>query len=167
MPLIKKERQEEEKPSSADFLREAPKPVVEIDAHKESELSGPVETEARQTTETTQLRQAVVSTAPTSIHRPTKDPHLVEVENILSAGLEDAYKELTPELKIKFKLEGERVSGLVWQMVETAKIKVQKIVDMIRNWLKMIPRVNHFFLEQETKIKTDKIIFFAKKHKEE
>ena len=91
----------------------------------------------------------------------------MEVENIISAGLEDAYKELPPELKIKFKLEGERVSNLVWQMVETAKIQVQKIVDLIRNWLKTIPHVNHFFLEQETKIKTDKIILFAKKHKEE
>lgn len=154
-------------PTSADFLREAPKPAVEIGAQKESELSGPMETEARPATETTQPKPVAATPAPVSIPRPVKDQHLIEVENILSAGLEEAYKELSPELKIKFKLEGERVSGIVWQMVETAKIQVQKIVDLIRNWLKMIPHVNHFFLEQETKIKTDKIIFFAKKHKEE
>ncbi|MEK7189372.1 MAG: hypothetical protein AAB666_00115, partial [Patescibacteria group bacterium] len=167
MPLIKKDRIEQDRPTSADFLREAPKPAVEIGAQKESELSGPVETEVRPTAETTPPKPIATTPTPVSVLRPTKDPHLLEVENILSGGLEDVYKELPPDLKIKFKREGERVSGLIWQMVETAKIKVQKIVDLIRNWLKMIPHVNHFFLEQETKIKTDKIILFAKKHKEE
>lgn len=167
MPLVKKDRLEQEKPSPVDFLREEPKSTVEIGAKKESELDVPMETEARSATETTQPKPVAATQAPVSIPRPAKDPHLVEVENILSAGLEEAYKELPPELKIKFKLEGERVSGIVWQMVETAKIQVQKIVDLIRHWLKIIPHVNHFFLEQETKIKTDKIIFFAKNHKEE
>lgn len=167
MPLIKKDRVERNTPSPADFLREASKPALEISALKESELGGPMETEARATVETNQPQAPAVTPAPTTLLRPVKDPHLVEVENILSAGLEDAYKEMPPELKIKFRQEGERVSGIVWQMVETAKIQVQKIVDLIRNWLKIIPHVNRFFLEQETKIKTDKIILFAKKHKEE
>jgi hypothetical protein len=167
MPLIKKDRLEQEKPTSADFLREAPKPAQEIGASKESKLNGPVETEMRPVSEIKSPTAPALSAILVSAPRHTKDPHLVEVENILSAGLEDAYKELSPELKIKFKVEGERISNLVWQMVETAKIQVQKIVDLIRNWLKMIPHVNHFFLEQETKIKTDKIILFAKKHKEE
>jgi hypothetical protein len=38
------------------------------------------------------------------------------------------------------------------------KIKVNKIIDLIRRWLKLIPGINKFFLEQEVKIKADKII---------
>ncbi len=167
MPLIKKDRIERDRPTSADFLREAPKLKPEIGAQKELESGGPMDAEVRPTAETTQPGIAAAASAPTAIPHPAKNPNLVEVENILSAGLEDAYKELPPELKIKFKLEGERVSGLIWQMVETAKIQAQKILDLIRHWLKMIPHVNYFFLEQETKIKTDKIILFAKKRKEE
>lgn len=166
MPIIKKDRREQAVSSSADFLREAPKPASEFGAIKELELGKPMETEARPSAETRQAQVSAARPAPTRLPRPAKDPRLVEVENLLSVGLEDTYKELSPELKIKFKLEGERVSGLIWQMIESAKLQVQKIVDLIRNWLKMIPHVNHFFLEQETKIKTDKIILFAKKYKE-
>jgi hypothetical protein len=38
-------------------------------------------------------------------------------------------------------------------------------VEIIRNWLKLIPRVNKYFLEQESKIKTDRIITLQRKLK--
>ena len=43
-------------------------------------------------------------------------------------------------------------------MVASAKIQVRKIIQWIVGWLKLIPGVNIFFLEQEAKIKADKIL---------
>ena len=46
-------------------------------------------------------------------------------------------------------------------MIETGKAVGRKILKLIRSWLKLIPGVNKFFLEQEAKIKTDKIVDLA------
>lgn len=98
-------------------------------------------------------------------HPVKKDPHLVEIEKILEADLADTFLNLAPETQQKFKAEGERAAGIIWQMVETAKIQIKRIANLIRHWLKIIPGINRFFLEQETKIKTDQIIALARKHK--
>ena len=37
-----------------------------------------------------------------------------------------------------------------------------KIIDVIKKWLSIIPGINKFFLEQEAKIKTDKIMELKK-----
>ena len=50
-------------------------------------------------------------------------------------------------------------------MIETAKLHLKKVLTMLREWLKMVPGVNRYFLEQETKIKIDKIIDLIKKQK--
>lgn len=103
---------------------------------------------------------APISPAP----RPSaKDPQLVEVENILAEGLEETYKEMLPAARLKFKQEGERVSQTIWQMVKTAHLQIKKAAGLIRHWLLFIPGVNRLFLEQEVKIKTDKIIAMTKK----
>lgn len=96
---------------------------------------------------------------------PSKEPVLAEIESILSAGLLDVYKGLSPELQKEFKQEGERVAGRIREMLARAQVHVRKILQMIRAWLKIIPGVNKFFLEQEAKIKTDKIIELAKREK--
>jgi hypothetical protein len=44
---------------------------------------------------------------------------------------------------------------------------VKKILALIRDWLKLIPGVNRFFLEQEAKIKTDKILLAAEEKKQQ
>lgn len=57
-----------------------------------------------------------------------------------------------------FKLEGEVTTGLISDLIATAKATAEAVLDLIKGWLKLIPRVNTFFLEQQGKIKTDKII---------
>ena len=37
-------------------------------------------------------------------------------------------------------------------------IKVKKIIGLIIDWLNIIPNVNKFFVKQNAKIKTDKIL---------
>lgn len=90
---------------------------------------------------------------------------LLEVEDILSEDLGDIYQTMTPENQRRFKAKGEEVARTIWQMIETAKLHLKKILTLLREWLKMIPGINRYFLEQETKIKIDKIIELAKKEK--
>lgn len=95
--------------------------------------------------------------------KPTKVPEIrdeltVKVEKIMEQGLEEAYKELTPIQQQEFKIKGEETAFKIRQMLKSAHVKVKKIFQLLVGWLKMLPGVNRFFLEQEAKIKADKIM---------
>ena len=86
-----------------------------------------------------------------------------KIDQILSEGLSDVFMDLDSSTQIKFKVEGERTTRKINELLSGAKIKAKKIVDLIMIWLGIIPGLNRFFLEQEAKIKKDKIL---KKKKE-
>jgi len=86
-----------------------------------------------------------------------KDEVLVEVERVLEEGLGDFYKTLPPEAKIKFKQKGEEASTEITKMVHALKLNFKRALELVRDWLLTVPKVNKFFLEQEAKIKVDKI----------
>lgn len=88
-----------------------------------------------------------------------------QIESILSDNLQKTYQSLPENLKGQFKEKGEETARQIEKIISQAKIAVHKIVELIKNWLSMIPKVNKFFLEQETKIKTGKILELAKKRK--
>jgi hypothetical protein len=88
---------------------------------------------------------------------PLVDPLYKKIEGVLEEDLVDAYKKMDPELQAKFKAKGEETASKIRELVSKAKVNTSKIFKLIRKWLKMIPGVNRFFLEQEAKIKTDKI----------
>lgn len=136
----------------------------EVKEKIELEEPGVKEVEAKLAEEIKVAPAPVVPVAP-SLPRLVKDPHLVEIEQILEEDLKNTFLDLSPEKQRKFKAEGERVAGIIWQMIETAKLQVNKVIKLIRRWLKIIPGINRFFLEQETKIKTDKIVELARKHR--
>jgi len=98
--------------------------------------------------------------------KPEKDEVTEQLESILSDDLEDLYFQLPPDKQKEFKAKGEETAGLIKQMINSTKIKGRKIVGWIKDWLKIIPGVNKFFLEQEAKIKTDKILLLADEEKE-
>lgn len=100
-------------------------------------------------------RAAPTAAAPAA--RP-KDPLTLEVEEILSQDLGSMYATLTPQQQLVFKREGEQVASRLRVMLEQAKVHARSILDLIRRWLKLIPGVNKFFLEQEAKIKADKVL---------
>ncbi|MBI5077589.1 hypothetical protein HZB94_04385 [Candidatus Falkowbacteria bacterium] len=91
-----------------------------------------------------------------------KSEELVEVEKILSEGIEDLYKELPENRKQEFREKGEETARTVEKLLKAAKVQINKIVRLIVDWLKMIPGVNKFFLEQEAKIKSDKLLELKK-----
>ena len=80
------------------------------------------------------------------------------IENILEEDLEEIYFEMDPATQEKFKIAGEQTTKEIIGLLESAKASFKKVFKLIINWLKIIPGINKFFLEQEAKIKTDKIL---------
>jgi len=83
-----------------------------------------------------------------------------KIEGVLAEGLEQTYKELTPAEQAKFRILGEATSKRIVVLLQQAKIKFNEIIKLIRQWLITLPGINKHFLEQEAKIKADKIIKF-------
>lgn len=98
---------------------------------------------------------------------PLKDELTEEIEEVLSEDLGDLYKQLPLERQQKFKQEGEKTAGLIRQMIWHGQFHGRRILNLIIRWLKLIPGVNRFFLEQESKIKTDKLQILAEEHKKD
>jgi len=81
-----------------------------------------------------------------------------QIDEILADGLEEAFLKMAPKQQMAFKAEGERTAKKINQLLNKARISLKKIVDLIRRWLLLVPGVNKFFLEQEAKIKADRIV---------
>jgi hypothetical protein len=87
-----------------------------------------------------------------------RDAVTVEVEKIMEDGLKDAFRELTSLQKQEFKIKGEETAYKIRDLLRATHIKIKKIIRLLIEWLKMLPGINRFFLEQEAKIKADKIM---------
>lgn len=81
-----------------------------------------------------------------------------QIEEILSAGLEETYQNLPPGKQQEFKQGGEKTCQEINSLIAKGKATAKKIIELIKKWLSLIPGVNRFFLEQEAKIKTDRIM---------
>lgn len=96
-----------------------------------------------------------------------KDEVMTEVQSILQEGLAPLYATLPPDAKLRFQTKGLEVSTSITDMVKHLKVNTKKVLLLIRDWLLTIPSVNKFFLEQEAKIKTDKIVILEQTRKED
>jgi len=81
-----------------------------------------------------------------------------EIDSILAEGLHEVFLSLSPEKQREFKQKGEETVSKISALLDKTKVKVSKIIDLIRGWLQLVPGINRFFLEQEAKIKADKIM---------
>jgi len=100
---------------------------------------------------------------PTTIPQ-VRDEITVTVENIMSEGLKEAFQELSITEQQQFKIKGEETALKIRDLLKATHVKVKKIFQLILDWLKMLPGINRFFLEQEAKIKADKIIALKQIH---
>lgn len=100
---------------------------------------------------------AFVRRAPAPIPS-AKDEITLKIEKIMEDGLGDAYSRLSPIAKQEFKIKGEETATAIRELLQSAHVKIKKIVRLIIAWLRILPGINKFFLEQEAKIKTDRII---------
>jgi len=91
---------------------------------------------------------------------PTRDipPLQQEIESVLEENLSELFRELTPAQRVEFKNQGEVAAGRITKLLQQAKVKVSQILRLIREWLSSLPGINRYFIEQEAKIKADKII---------
>ncbi|MEK7580494.1 MAG: hypothetical protein AAB465_02710 [Patescibacteria group bacterium] len=87
-----------------------------------------------------------------------KSETLKQIETILTEDMGELYSSLPEAVKSEFIRRGEETAGKIEKLISKTKIIADKIVSLIINWLKIIPGINRIFLEQESKIKTDKIL---------
>lgn len=92
----------------------------------------------------------------------TKDPLFMEVEHVLEDGLMPYYQAMNPKNQQIFQKRGEELTKTLTEMVGSAHLQLRKVVELIRRWLMLIPGVNRFFLEQEAKIRADRIATIAR-----
>lgn len=97
----------------------------------------------------------------------TKPARVQQIEHLLAEGLESFYLQLPPEQRQKFKQDGEVAAKKINNLLQQAKIKIKEIIDIIRSWLRTVPGLNRFFVEQSAKIKADKILIISGKSKED
>lgn len=88
----------------------------------------------------------------------SKDETTVNVERVMEEGLGQTYSKLSEKDKIRFKQEGERVVREVSGMIRSLKVQADRVLKLIRKWLSIIPGVNKWFMAQEAKIKTDRLV---------
>ncbi len=86
-----------------------------------------------------------------------------EIEEVMSKDIDKYYMKMDKPTQMEFKRVGEETARKINQILLEGKVKAKKIIDLIRAWLTMIPGINKFFIEQETKIKTDEIMKLSDK----
>jgi len=80
------------------------------------------------------------------------------IDSILSEGLNEVFLKMSAQEQQAFQRKGEETVVKINQLLNQTKVKVNKIIALIKAWLQMIPGVNKLFLEQEAKIKADRIL---------
>lgn len=108
-------------------------------------------------------RSSFIKRKPTHVIPSHRDQLTQRIEKILEENVGEAYSRLSPIAKEEFKMKGEVTAQKIRELLQSTHVKIKKIFHLIFDWLKMLPGVNRFFLEQEAKIKTDKIIALHKK----
>lgn len=127
------------------------------------------ETEVTEPTEQKQESQSTEADVParvrmqprqenTSPASSVKSETLTQVEHILEEDLGATYSGLDAAHQQMFKDKGEETAQAITQLMSQAKVKVQKIFELIKAWLMVIPGINKWFVIQESKIKVDKIM---------
>lgn len=112
-------------------------------------------------------QQTPAAQQPTAQVPEAKTPERMEIEKILSDGMSELYQTMTPQQQEAFRLKGDETATAIEQMVHNLKASTRKVVSLIRDWLQLIPGVNKYFLEQESKLKTDEIVKYQRKVKKE
>jgi len=102
--------------------------------------------------------EQVASDVPSGMISPQRKEEEKQVEKILEHEMEEIYKKLPDDKKQEFRIKGEETTRKIVDLIDKGKAKARDVMKLIIEWLKIIPGVNRFFIEQEAKIKTDEIM---------
>ena len=145
--LSPQEKQKPERAKEQDFEKDKEK----IDQLKESQ--------AEQVKSSQEDKPSLKTPAPRQVPlAATKAISLQKIENILQEDLEELYFDMDEAHRRMLKQEGERAAQQIEKVLTSGKSVAIKVLEIIKSWLRLIPGINKFFIEQEAKIKTDKII---------
>lgn len=140
-------------------------PIPEQPSETETNVEAPTEQEpaapAAENVPVARRPRPVQPTGP--ITSAVRDEAVLRIEKIMEDGVGDAFQRLSPTARQEFKLKGEQTALKIRDLLKASHVKVKKIFQLILEWLKLLPGVNRFFLEQEAKIKTDHILTLHKK----
>ena len=95
-----------------------------------------------------------------------KDEELLIIENILSEDIYDIYAQLSAIKQQAFKKKGEETAVKIKNILKQTSVKIHEVFELIKEWLKTLPKISIYFLEQEAKIKTDKVLQLKKEGQE-
>ena len=137
----------------------SPNPQIEHqEAFKEKLSQTPDQTRPSQEKEGPSFKVPKLFKTKKTIIPTLRDEMAIKIEKILEDGLSDPYLQLSPIARQEFKLKGEQIATQISQMMKKTHVKIKKIIKLILEWLRMLPGLNRFFLEQEAKIKAEKIL---------
>lgn len=83
---------------------------------------------------------------------------LKKVESILAENMDRVFLTMDVAAQAKFKAKGEETARQIATILQKTKVKTKEVLNLILNWLRIIPGVNKFYIEQEAKIKADRIL---------
>lgn len=101
----------------------------------------------------------------TDAQAPERMEVVKKIESYLEEGLGDEYTALDSARRREFKQKGEATAAAIADLVFRAKISFRKIFALIHGWLALLPGINKLFLEQESKIRADRVVQYAKDRK--
>ncbi len=105
--------------------------------------------------------KATITYQSPTVELPSKDPVLTRIEDILAENLGELYSQLPEDKREAFKHKGEEVASSIHAMMTTARVKAHQILRLLGDWLHLIPGVNVYFLQQEAKLKLDKVMDYV------
>ena len=144
-------------PATGESLEISAAPTIELLPSREKEESQ-VETKTDAEKEAMVLGPTPAAGVATAWPKAVKSERLVKIETILEADLAEVYFRLEPKLQQQFKVKGEVTATKIEKILSQTKFKAKDIFHLIIDWLKIIPGINKFFIRQEAKIKTNKIL---------
>ena len=133
----------------------APESAETAEIGKAGESEG--DPQAAETAPSISAAEALPQAAP-AVLPIQKSPLLLEIESIMEENLREIYQNMPDELKLRFNSEGEKTAGEINNLMQSLKATAKKLIEVLKKWLLIIPGINKFFLEQEAKIKADKIM---------
>lgn len=108
------------------------------------------------------LAPTIAAAAPTPVARPAvveKSPLRQDIESALAdESLQRIYAGLPPVVQGRFRDDGSTLAAWIETAITTGKLILKELHHHIVAWLRIIPRVNHWYLQQEAKVKTDAIL---------
>jgi hypothetical protein len=149
-------------PVGGEIRMSAPEERVIIESPEEAEeqvaeMQG--EAEAPAPTVPTATAERVSEPVAESAAPVAKDWKVAEIEGLLSEDLRDLYKAMPPAKQKAFRERGEKLAAEIAR--ELPRAKPEQVFKQVRSWLKMIPATNPYYLEQEAKIKTDRLFLLS------